>query len=282
MLELLLLVGLAGPGTGEPFSAPDTIVAVRAGTSLTVENFSGRIHVEGWERDEVEVRPRGGRRREAFLRVGADRVVLRGQGDAERYSYEVRVPAWMEIDLRGADLNASVEGVNGGVKVQTVEGDVTVAGGSGPVDVRAVEGIVRIESIQADVRAWSGDGDVIVVGTRGSVQAESVDGDVVLDDVDGRVVRGTTVDGNVWYAGPVRGSTEIQLQTHDGDIEVEAIGEMDAAVAVSTFDGEFESDFPITIQRFAGADEFRFTLGAGRARLVLQAFDGSIRLRKPR
>ena len=281
MLELLLLIGLGGPGTVAP-SLPDTIVAVRAGTSLTVENFSGRIHVEGWERDEVDVRPRGGRRREAFLRVGANRVVLRGQGDEERYSYEVRLPVWMDIDLRGADLDATVEGVNGSVQVQTVEGDVTVAGGSGPVDVRAVEGIIRIESIQADVRAWSGDGDVIVVGVRGSVQVESVDGDVVLDDVEGGVVRGTTVDGNVWYAGPIRGPAEIELQTHDGNIEVEATGEIDATVAVSTFDGEFESDFPITVQRFAGGDEFRFTLGAGHARLVLQAFDGSIRLREPR
>jgi hypothetical protein len=49
-------------------------------------------------------------------------------------------------------------------------------------------------------------------------------------------------------------------------------------VSVSTFDGEFESEFPVVVQRFTGGREFEFILGEGAARLQIQVFDGEIRL----
>ncbi len=49
---------------------------------------------------------------------------------------------------------------------------------------------------------------------------------------------------------------------------------------VSTFDGDFESDFAVTMERFAAGKELRFTLGDGGAKLFLEAFDGNIRLRR--
>jgi hypothetical protein len=47
---------------------------------------------------------------------------------------------------------------------------------------------------------------------------------------------------------------------------------------VSTFDGDFESEFPVLIERFTGGREFDFTLGDASARIEIQVFDGEIRL----
>ena len=57
---------------------------------------------------------------------------------------------------------------------------------------------------------------------------------------------------------------------------------MSARVAVSTFDGEFESEFPVIIERFTGGREFDFVLGDGRARIEIQVFDGEINLLRRR
>jgi hypothetical protein len=47
---------------------------------------------------------------------------------------------------------------------------------------------------------------------------------------------------------------------------------------VSTFDGDFESEFPVLIERFTGGREFDFTIGEPLARIEIQVFDGEIRL----
>ena len=59
-----------------------------------------------------------------------------------------------------------------------------------------------------------------------------------------------------------------------------AIAQVDATVTVSTFDGEFMPEIPITLERFRGGNEMTFTLGRGGARLTLNAFDGDIVLRQ--
>jgi hypothetical protein len=56
----------------------------------------------------------------------------------------------------------------------------------------------------------------------------------------------------------------------------------DADVLVSTYNGEFESDFPITLTEARGQGErFGFTLGSGGARIELKSFGGTIRLTRP-
>jgi hypothetical protein len=51
-------------------------------------------------------------------------------------------------------------------------------------------------------------------------------------------------------------------------------------ITVATFNGDFESDFPVTIMGTRDK-RFSFTIGDGSARLELETFGGSIRLRRP-
>ncbi len=53
---------------------------------------------------------------------------------------------------------------------------------------------------------------------------------------------------------------------------------VNATVSVATFDGEFEADFPIQLERTEATRRFSFVLGNGSARLELHSFDGDIQL----
>jgi hypothetical protein len=61
-------------------------------------------------------------------------------------------------------------------------------------------------------------------------------------------------------------------------------GELNATVSVSTFSGDLESDWPITITPGPGrrmhGQEWEFTVGNGGARLNLESFSGTIYLRR--
>jgi hypothetical protein len=52
-------------------------------------------------------------------------------------------------------------------------------------------------------------------------------------------------------------------------------------VAVSTFNGEFESEFPVPLRGTRKGKGFNFSLGSGSAQVTLESFQGTIQLVRP-
>lgn len=262
--------------------AADTTFAIERGQSLSLQNLSGRVTVETWDRNEVRIEV-GGEGHEG-VRVHGDgsRIQVRPGERHEhgRDRYLVSVPAWAELEIRGSELDVSVRGVNGGIEIRTGEGDVEVMDVQGPVAARSVEGRVRVVNVVGFVEVFSGDADVTLRQVRGPVMAKTVDGDIHLEDVDAPELEATAVDGDVWFSGPLRRDGEYRLGTHDGDLVMAMDPDVDASVVVSTFAGEFESDFLVTMDRFQAGKALRFTLGRGGAQVQLEVFDGDIQLRR--
>lgn len=151
MNALLLAVGLlVAPAT----SPADTVVELRRGDRIVVENLSGDLFLVAWDRPEL------------------------------------RVPPWAEVVIRGRELDVVVWGVEASVSVQNVEGDIHVEGPASAVDASSVQDEVRVRGARGPVRAHSQGDDVTVEDVVGNVDAESGDGDVSLWDVDGMEVRG--------------------------------------------------------------------------------------------
>ena len=67
-----------------------------------------------------------------------------------------------------------------------------------------------------------------------------------------------------------------------GDVVLRLPGAFNATVTVSTFSGEFSSDFDITLDRgmHGSGKEWTFRQGTGSARVRLQSFSGTINLRR--
>ena len=268
-------VGVSSPGAA---AETDTIFDVTRGDRLGVKNFEGRILVESWDEDEVEV-VADPRSRSVEVSRGNGEVELRDRsGRSEDRTYRIRVPRWMEVEIRSIEASVRAEGLEGGLLIRTVEGNVQVRGGRGTVRAHSVDGMVEVEDVAGDVVASSADDDVVIRSVRGSVRIENVDGDIRLRDVEADRIEAMTVDGDVGFDGVLRAGGEYRLRTHDGDLTVRIPDAPDVRVLVSTHEGEFQSDFPVTLDRLRGGREFRFTLGEGSAELRLEAFDGEIRL----
>ena len=90
------------------------------------------------------------------------------------------------------------------------------------------------------------------------------------------------MNGDVEYDGPIHDGGRYALSSHNGDITIAVAPTANAAVAVSTFGGEFESDFPVTMTEGRKGKRFSFTLGkGGGAQIDLESFQGTIRLARP-
>jgi DUF4097 and DUF4098 domain-containing protein YvlB len=165
------------------------------------------------------------------------------------------------------------------VNVSTVEGGITVKGGAGFVTLESVEGDIVLTDASGHMGLTTVDGTITVRGARGDIKASAVDGEIRLEDIESGNVEANTVDGEIQYSGSIRDGGRYRLTSHDGDVTV-AAPVINASVSVSTYSGDFDSDFPVTLNGSSGRKRMSFTLGTGSARLELESFDGTVALRK--
>ena len=89
------------------------------------------------------------------------------------------------------------------------------------------------------------------------------------------------MNGDIRYSGPIRNGGRYSLSTHNGDIRLTVAEGTNASVAVSTFSGEFESEFPVPLRGTRQGKGFNFTLGSGSAQVTLESFQCTIELVRP-
>ncbi|HTC25012.1 MAG TPA: DUF4097 family beta strand repeat-containing protein [Gemmatimonadales bacterium] len=276
MFALALVALLAGPDL-------DTTVTAQRGQRLEVSAQSGEITVRTWTRSAVRIQATGTHLSRLEIEQAASAIAIHGvsaRGMPPRVTFEITIPAWMGVRLSGVNTTMRVAGIDAPVTVETVNGDVEVSGGNGIVSLRSVEGVVKLVGAKGKVDVGSVNSDVSVSDVSGDVQAETVNGDVQLEKIQSDNVDANTVNGDVLYDGPIRPSGRYRLVTHNGDVAVTIAEATSAVVSVSTFQGEFESGFPVTLTGRHGK-QFEFTLGSGSARVQLESFAGTIRLVRP-
>lgn len=281
-LVLGLALAASAPAPVAADAGTDTVITVRREQVLIGNGFSGRVTVEVWQQDRIELVEEGSEGRVTLRTVG-NQIMLGGAGARRRTAGAVhlRVPAWLPVQLRGGALNVSVDGLTAVVDLSSVEGDLELRNVSGEVFASSIEGRVTIERASGRLRLRSVEEGVHASQIDAeSVLIESTSGSISMDDVSARSVDVTTTDGDISFVGDLRAGGTYRLSTHDGDLSVVLPANVDATVMVSTFDGEFMPEIPITLDRFRGGKEMSFTLGSGGARLTLNAFDGDIVLRQ--
>lgn len=262
----------------------DTTVAVKPGTRLELSNFGGTIAVTTWTKNSVRVQAEHSSRVEIELQssgptLGIEAVHWRGIPTS--VDYRLTVPKWMALELSGVSTDVSVEDSEGEVKIESVQGEVSVRGGTGLVTASSVEGEVHVVGARGRIEGSSVNGSVHVERSSGPLAASTVNGEIILDAIDSDDVEASTINGRVVYDGALKDGGSYRLTTHGGDVVVTVPERTSATVSVETFSGEFSSEFPIQLNETRKGKRFSFTLGNGDARIELESFQGTIRLRRP-
>ena len=262
----------------------DTTLSVTEGQRLQVNAFGGSVAVQAWNRNAVRIEANTSGRLRVQISVAGPVVSVRTegrQGPPTEANLKISAPGWMALTLSGVHTDMKVGGSRAPVSVETVEGDVSVNGGDGLVSLRSVQGEVHLQGARGRIRVNSVNEDVSVAGSSGEITAETVNGEIVLERVDAATVDATTVNGDIWYSGPIKDGGRYSLSTHNGDITLTVPETASASVAVSTFNGEFESEFPVPLINSRKGKGFNFTLGQGSAQVGLDSFQGTIKLVRP-
>ena len=214
-----------------------------AGGSFLLENVNGSVQVDGWDKDEVEVRavktaesdPRDLELVKIEVESGPGQVTVRtkypkGEGVEVAVDYHVRVPYHV--------LLGSIETVNGSVLV------------------RGIEGAGELRSVN---------GNVEVLDSSGRFNAKTTNGNLRLE------LR-QLLDG-----GPM------SIETVNGSVVLGLPSDARANLKVLNMNGDFYSELPVTSTAGTpAARAFRARLGTGGGEISVRTVNGGIRLVKQR
>ncbi len=203
------------------------------GGHLGVAGSNGSIEVVGEDRSdialEVKVTAQAGSRSEAEALLHEVRIVTNGSdiraegphGDSGLFShrnwnasFRLRVPR----RVAHADLNTS----NGGIQVESLEGQLSAKTTNGGIEAAHVRG---------DLRASTTNGGLRLADLGGSVHAETTNGGVQI-----------SLAGDRWHGDG------LFARSTNGPITVKAPEHFAAHLVADTTNGGISIDFPITVQ----------------------------------
>jgi hypothetical protein len=277
MLELILAALLLG----NPIAARDTVFDLRVGDRLVLEDFNGSVYVGVWGRDALEAESDSDVATEFEFHRSGSRVEMRVSDRKNRNRTDelrLRVPEWLNLEFSGRKLEAEIRGVAGTVKIRNLKGDLFLEDLSGEVDAVCVDGEIVARRLGGFAHLSTGSGEITVIDSSGELVLETVSGDMELSDLTPRGISARTTSGEIDFSGQLNASGRFSFQSHNGDLTLELRDPVALDVTVLAYEGEFESDFPVRTRGFRSGQEMAFTIGSGGGRLILEAFDGEIRL----
>jgi len=239
----------AGQATTWSFKVPD-------GRWITVRNLNGRVIVHRGTGDSVT--------------VTATKHVRRGDPayvhfDVQRYgdgAQDALVCALWGDNAHCAPDDYDSQGTRGDRRNEIrVDFDVSVPPG-------------------VKVSAHTVNSDVSVTGVTSEVRAGSVNGSVNVE-TDGGPVSARTVNGSV-HASMLhyRPTQDMHFSTVNGSVIVELGNDVDANIELTTINGRFTTDFPVTLNGRIDPRHLRATLGKGGPNIVMNTVNGNVELRK--
>jgi DUF4097 and DUF4098 domain-containing protein YvlB len=242
---------------------------------ITIHNPNGNVTVKAWTKHEVMVVANHvSDKVEVDAEQTGNRVDLRTQQLADsvapddlRADYEVSVPEDAELQIHDDSGAVSVANVLGDMNVETVAAGVALEDAAGYLTVKTVGGAFQCTRCA------------------GRLEVSSISGSFRLLEVRSYHVRAQTSTGNILFDGEFLPNGIYQLKNYSGVIEVRFSPgdsfDLNAKSLKGTVNNEAKLTPPAHPQHLPS--KFGYALGtfnAGRAKVELTSFDGTINVRK--
>jgi DUF4097 and DUF4098 domain-containing protein YvlB len=211
---------------------------LEAGGTFELQNVNGPVQVEGWDRNEVEIR--------------AVKVAKENQRDLERVTIEVDAkPGAVSVVTRYPQNEGVEVAVEYTVRVPHTAHVEHVGTVNGTVRIAGVEWIGELRSVNGNIEVYEGAGNVHARTTNGNVHLE------LLHFQDEKGMSAETTNGSVLLAVP---------QDTQANLEARSLN------------GNFYSELPISRESSLRPRETRGRFGKGGSAIKLNTVNGGIQI----
>lgn len=288
VLSLVALMPLAL--LWHPASAGDAIhesAEVHPQGEVEISNVAGRIDVEAWEQDRVEVTGTLGRGTEALeFRTQGRHTLVRvkhpsGAKNIGPTELRIRMPHESRLVVASVAADVHVRDLRGAQKINSVSGDIETVMFSEDVQLKTVSGDITLAGTGTPglLTLTTVSGDAEIRGVAGELVLQTVSGDLVVDSDQLERSRIRTTNGSATLRSGLAREARIEMETVNGKLSLLLKGEPDAEFTLETFNGRIDNSFgpePARTSRYAPGMELRFTAGEGSARVNMETLNGAI------
>ena len=223
---------------------------------LRIRNLNGTIDVVGGSGDRIEVTAT--RTWEDDANPEAVRFEVKQEG-----ADVVICALWATYDDGDAECGRRYRQERVHRRARKVQAHFTVKLPRGVrIDASAVNGDVDVRDAAAATIARSVNGSVRVTSGTSPVSASSVNGSVDVE------------------IAAVTGAGEMDFHSVNGSVTVVLPATLDADIELSTVNGEFRSDFPLTIRGRFNGRRMEGQIGRGGPEIKLRTVNGDVEIRK--
>lgn len=255
--------------------------SMTSGSKLKIKNTNGRILVEGWDKNEIQI--------DAVVKDSPmQRIEIEATQDSQGMSIEVRYPKqyrgstfsgfiqwnWgrlkkgvLQCDLTlhvPRKLQGSFTNVNGPITLTNLEGSIQLVSGNGDLEVRNIKGTIKGTTIN---------GSIAVSEAEANVEIETTNGLIRLDRVSGSI-RANTVNGSIEAAQLSGKDSGMSFNTVNGRVRL-VLGSATGSLRLSNVLGKISfTDGKGTI--FHGRRSFATDIPGSDQKIMVSTVNGSI------
>ena len=286
---------------------------VNGAVNLEVETGSGNIDVHSGGSGKVQItgwikasRAWGGGDAESKVRaIEANPPILQSGNDIRighiddpelrrnvSISFEVVVPANTRVRAHSGSGNASVDGTQGPLEVESGSGGLKITDIGDTVRASTGSGNIDISSVKGNVHAKTGSGSIRAMGVGGAFEGATGSGNIALDQTAAGAVRAETGSGGIDLRS-VRGSLEARTgsggiradgdptgswNVHTGSGTVNLRFPQDASFDLNarTTSGSVSVNHPLTVQGTIGKKEVHGKVRSGGVPVEVETGSGNI------
>ena len=262
---------------------------------VEIENLKGRIQVRTWDRNEVKIAGSLGKGVEKLVVEGDEgSLVIRveyprrdggwGRNDnTEPTDLIVTVPVLADLEIESVQATVDVVGVAGeSLQIDSVSGDVTVAGAPRGASIESVSGDLMLTLNSREVDASSVSGDLHLRGKLSrEMSVETVSGNIEADSSGLRLRRidASTVSGDVKVRAGLTDGGELKAESVSGDLRLTLPKALSARVSGETFSGDLHAPgASIERPKYGPGASFEHRYGGGNGQIRIETFSGDAHL----
>jgi DUF4097 and DUF4098 domain-containing protein YvlB len=238
LFVLLAASGAAAPGFAHTAQTFEQSFPLASGGSFTLENVNGSVHVDGWQKEEVEVK-----------------AVKVAEHNAK------------DVDQVQIDVESAPEHVN--VKTKYPKGEGAQVSVEYHIHVPYRVLLAGIATVN---------GSVLVRGVEGSGELRSVNGNVEVVDSSGRFNERTTNGDLRMELRKLADGGPMAMETVNGSVSLGLPADAQADLRMLSMNGNLYSDLPLQSQGTLSARSFHGKMGAGGGEVSVRTINGVVRV----
>ncbi len=295
----------------------DRTEPVDSDAKIYIETQRGEVTIRTWDKNEFKV--------VGELDDEMKELVFKNRGNSLRFVVELPkrwgkgwnsddwkgngsdleffIPKGSELKFEGVQVDVDVAGVEGGSRIETVNGDIRAEAlkgelrldtVNGDVDALNLEGEIQFETVNGDINDTASKGQVRFEAVNGDINSTTLSDDIRIENVNGDIdlklqavsrltINTVNADSEVSIQ-TVKPGANISFESVSGDAEFLLPAALSARVRIETHGGgrinnKLTSDSPEKA-KYGPSRWLKFTAGQGDADIEFDTVSGRITLRK--